>query len=138
VREGGCVGVGDGVREGGYAYKDRSRVPAAHSELNAKAGDEGSYRRFRSARRNRLLAVAESTRLLSSIPSAALGSTAFRGRTEAPSFSLESSFCIQFNLDLPPEVKRYTPHPEWIERHLRSHIHLFRTNPAMLKVLTHV
>lgn len=66
-----------------------------HSELDAKPGVyEGSYRRFRSARRNRLLAVAESTRLLSSIPSTALGSTTFRGRAEAPSLSLESSFCI--------------------------------------------
>src|ERR1700760_4463591 len=63
------------------------------------ARDKGSYRRFRSARRNRLLAAAVSTRLLSSIPSAALGSTTFRGRVETPSFSLESSFCTQFSLD---------------------------------------
>lgn len=40
ARDGGCVGVGDGVREGGYAYKDRSRVPAARSELKVEARGE--------------------------------------------------------------------------------------------------
>jgi hypothetical protein len=70
AREGGCVGVGDGVREGGYLYKDRSRVPTMTGKLEASSG--GSYRRLRSARRNRLLASVASTRLLSSIPSAAV------------------------------------------------------------------
>ena len=42
MREGGCVGVGDGVREGGYAYKDRSRVPAAHRELEVGPRIEGA------------------------------------------------------------------------------------------------
>ena len=74
AREGACVGVGDGVREGGYLYRDRSRVPTTTGKLEATSGR--SYRRLRSARRNRLLASVASTRLLSSIPSAALCSPA--------------------------------------------------------------
>ena len=84
------------MREEGYAYRARSRVPVARGELamRRRARNEGNYERFRSARRNRLLASAASTRLLSSIPSAALGSSVFRDRDGGPSSSLESLFCI--------------------------------------------
>lgn len=92
-REGGCVGVGDGVREGGYLYRDRSRVPMANGKWHARSGR--SYRRLRSARRNRLLASAASTRLLSSMPSTACSAT-LRDRDGSPSSSLESLFYLGF------------------------------------------